>query len=82
MNKPAEETLREPVPREIVGPQRAGIDVAGLPSQIADPSDVKARREIIGQAGNGEKPRCDQFKVEIGRAALWAGDRMGEYAAA
>jgi hypothetical protein len=39
---------------------------------------MKARREIIGQSGNGEKPRRDDLEIEIGRAALRICDRMGE----
>ena len=78
MNEPAEESLPEPVRIEVVSPQRASIDVADSPRKVADSSDMKARREIIGQSGNGEKPRCDGLEIEIGRAALRICDRMGE----
>src|ERR1700690_3877231 len=57
MNETAEETFREPIPIEVIRPQRSGIDVAGPSSRVADSSDVKPRREIIRQSGNDEKPR-------------------------
>jgi len=43
---------------------------------------VKARRQIIRQTRNDEKPRRHQFKIGIDRACFRARDRVREHSAA